>query len=60
MKQHGMDKYTETMKDTAMKYGEKCGFSYAEGFKQHLGNAYPQDNILKEILGDYVKEYFNK
>lgn len=56
MKQHGMDKYIEAMKSTAKIYGKRAGFPYAEGFKQHLGNAYPQDNILKEILGDIVKE----
>jgi len=56
MKQHGMDKYIETMKNTARLYGERCGFNYAEGFKQHRGNAYPQDNILKTILGNLVKE----
>jgi len=56
MEQHGMDKYIETMRETARVYGEYCGFGYAEGFTQHLGNAYPRDNILKEILGDLVKE----
>jgi len=56
MKQHGMDKYIETMKNTASRYGRHCSFKYAEGFIQHRGNAYPQDNILKEILGDLVEE----
>ncbi len=55
LEQHGMDSYTETMRNTAKRYGERCGFPYAEGFKQHLGNAYPQDNILKNILGEKVK-----
>lgn len=56
LKQHGIDKYIETMKNTAKIYGVRSGFSYAEGFKQHLGNAYPKKNILKKILGDLVKE----
>lgn len=56
MEQHGMDKYIETMRNTAKRYGEVSGFGYAEGYTQHLGNAYPQNNILKEILGDLVKE----
>jgi len=56
MERHNMDQYTETMRETAAQYGKQCGFTHAEGFKQHLGNAYPQDNILKEILGDLVKE----
>ena len=54
LRQHGMDKYIEAMKNTAKRFGEKIGFAYAEGFRQHLGNAYPQDNILKEILGNLV------
>jgi hypothetical protein len=54
--QHGIDKYIETMKDTARRFGERAGFAYAEGFRQHRGNAYPQDDILKEILGDLVSE----
>ena len=56
MERHNMDQYTETMRETAVEYGKRFGFNHAEGFKQHLGNAYPQDNILKEILGDLVKE----
>jgi LmbE family N-acetylglucosaminyl deacetylase len=56
MEQHGMDSYIGTMRSTAKSYGERCGFLYAEGFRQHRGNAYPQDNILKKILGEKVKE----
>jgi LmbE family N-acetylglucosaminyl deacetylase len=56
MERHKMDQYTETMRETAVAYGKKCGFEHAEGFRQHLGNAYPRDNILKELLGDLVKE----
>jgi len=56
IEQHGMDKYIEVMKSTAKLYGKRAGFSYAEGFQQHLGNAYPQDNILMEILGDTVRQ----
>jgi N-acetylglucosamine malate deacetylase 1 len=55
MKQHGMDKYLETMRDTARRYGEKCGFDFAEGDPQHLGNAYPRENVLEDALGKRVK-----
>ncbi len=55
MEQHGMDMYTQTMKDTARRYQNLSGFGYTEGFRQHLGNAYPQDNILQKILGGLVK-----
>jgi LmbE family N-acetylglucosaminyl deacetylase len=56
MEQHGMDKYIETMRSTAEKYGDASGFEYAEGFVQHRGNAYPQDNILQRILGVLCRE----
>jgi len=56
MEQHGMDKYIEVMKNTATLYGKRAGFSFAEGFRQHLGNAYPRDNVLEEILGGTVRK----
>ena len=54
LEQHGIDAYIEMMKSTARLYGENCGFEYAEGFRQHLGNAYPKENILKKVLGKIV------
>jgi len=56
MQQHHMDKYIDTMRITARRYGEVSGFDFAEGYTQHLGNAYPQDNILKKVLADLVRE----
>jgi len=53
--QHGMDRYIEHMKHQAALRGEKAGVSYAEAFCQHLGHAYPQDNVLAEVLGPYVR-----
>jgi hypothetical protein len=38
----------------AEKRGREIGCRFAEGFRQHLGHAYPQDNILKAELGDIV------
>ena len=54
--QHGIDKYIELMKSTGKLYGKECGFEYAEGFRQHLGNAYPRENLLGKILGKSVKK----
>ena len=50
--QHGMDQYVLHMKDLAAKRGEEIGVEFAEVFHQHLGHAYPQENILPDLLGD--------
>jgi hypothetical protein len=52
---HGMDEYILSMKRTAQKKGQEAGFNFAEGFRQHLGHAYPANNILEEILQNLVK-----
>jgi len=36
--------------------GQQSGFQWAEGFRQHLGQGFPQDNLLAAILGDLVRE----
>jgi LmbE family N-acetylglucosaminyl deacetylase len=54
MTHHGMDEYVNIMKNSGQKRGQQINSGYAEGFRQHLGHAYPQDNILKTELGDLV------
>jgi len=51
---HKMDEYILSMKRFAAQRGKEIGTSYAEGFRQHLGHGHPQNNILKEILGNLV------
>ncbi|MBI5835556.1 MAG: PIG-L family deacetylase [Armatimonadetes bacterium] len=51
---HGMDQYVVSMKAWASKRGRECGLATAEGFRQHLGHAYPQDCLLARELGDSV------
>jgi LmbE family N-acetylglucosaminyl deacetylase len=51
---HGMYKYVLTMKQLSEKRGKEISTKYAEGFRQHLGHAFPQENILKEELNDLV------
>ena len=51
---HNMDEYVESMKRWSMSRGSMIGTRYAEGFRQHMGHAYPQDNILKNELGELV------
>ena len=54
MTHHGMDEYVSMMKVSDEKRGREINSDFAEGFRQHLGHAYPQDNILKAELGDLV------
>jgi LmbE family N-acetylglucosaminyl deacetylase len=53
---HGMDEYVDSMKRHAQKRGKEINCQYAEGFRQHLGQSYPQDNILKKELSELVIE----
>ncbi|MFA7159941.1 MAG: PIG-L family deacetylase [Kiritimatiellia bacterium] len=48
--EHGMDEYVEFMRRDAARVGAMAGFKFGEGFIQHLGHAYPRDNILAGIL----------
>jgi LmbE family N-acetylglucosaminyl deacetylase len=50
LKHHGMDHYLQAMRDWSAKRGHECGVEFAEGFRQHLGHSYPQDNLLQELL----------
>lgn len=47
---HGVDKGMQSMRALSMLRGSEVGVRFAEGFRQHLGHAYPQDNILKQEL----------
>jgi len=51
---HHIDDYVISMKALSEKRGREINSHFAEGFRQHLGHAYPQDNILKSELGDLV------
>ncbi len=49
-KHHGLDMYIDAMRDWSAKRGSEFGCQYAEGFRQHKGHAYPQENILANLL----------
>lgn len=51
---HKMDEYILSMKRFGQQRGREINAKYAEGFRQHLGHGYPQDNVLKEILGNFI------
>ena len=55
LKHHGMD-YVGSMTEFAEQRGRQINAGYAEGFRQHLGEAFPRDNILKSALGNLVHE----
>jgi LmbE family N-acetylglucosaminyl deacetylase len=46
---------TVAMRQMAERAGELSGFRWAEGFRQHLGQGFPQDNLLGKLLGDLVR-----
>ena len=50
LQHHGMDEYVAAMEEWAHQRGAECGVSAAEGFRQHLGHSYPQDNLLLRML----------
>jgi LmbE family N-acetylglucosaminyl deacetylase len=51
---HKIDEYLLAMKRFSGERGTEAGTGFAEGFRQHLGHGFPQNNILKDILGDMV------
>jgi len=54
LEHHGIDDYVIAMKRLSQERGREINSQFAEGFRQHMGHAYPQDNILKAELGDLV------
>ncbi len=50
-KHHGMDHYVQSLRDWNAHRGRQAGVAHAEGYRQHLGHGYPQDNLLGRVLG---------
>ena len=51
---HGIDEYLEGTRRWGRERAALAGIEgveYAEGFRQHRGHAYPQANLLAEVLG---------
>ncbi len=53
---HGLDEYVASMRALATGRGRLVGVEFAEGFRQHRGHAFPQNNFLLEQLGSLVHE----
>ncbi len=45
----------EVMRQMARRAGQESGFPVAEGFRQHLGQGFPQNNLLNKLLADLVR-----
>lgn len=48
---HGIDEYIEAMKRQSALRGDEIDTEYAEAFIQHRGHAFPESDILQELLG---------
>ena len=51
---HGTDEYVDAMRWHAAMRGRDAGLVAAEAFDQHLGHAYPKNNLLGELFGEIV------
>jgi len=51
---HGIDHYLHKMKDFSRQRGNEISVEYGEGFRQHRGHAFPQNDLLKAELGHKV------
>jgi LmbE family N-acetylglucosaminyl deacetylase len=51
---HGIEEWLESLRGLSRVRGASVGVRYAEGFRQHRGHAYPQDNLLVEELRAFV------
>jgi len=49
---HGIDQYLIAMREASAARGRRINVQYGEGFRQHVGHAYPQDNLLLDLLGE--------
>jgi LmbE family N-acetylglucosaminyl deacetylase len=49
-KHHGVDNYILSMREWSGTQGRRVGVLYAEGFRQHVGHSYPQDNWLGRLF----------
>jgi LmbE family N-acetylglucosaminyl deacetylase len=50
-KHHGMDQYLQALRDWGGRRGRPFQVAFAEGYRQHRGHSYPQDNLLGQLLG---------
>ena len=49
---HGVDEYVASMQRQCRDRGNEVKVNFAEGFIQHKGHGYPQDDILTQLFSD--------
>lgn len=47
---------SDAMRKMAAWTGERVAFQWAEGFRQHLGQGFPQNDLLTALLGELVRK----
>jgi LmbE family N-acetylglucosaminyl deacetylase len=53
--QQALRNLDDPLRQMAARAGELAGFQWGEGFRQHLGQAFPQENLLATLLGERVR-----
>jgi len=53
--QQDVARMNDPMHEMARQAGRLSGFQFAEGFRQHLGQGFPQNNVLEELLDELVR-----
>lgn len=54
--QQGISDMVDVAQAMAARAGRAIGWDKAEGFRQHLGQGFPQDNVLSELLHELVRQ----
>jgi len=54
--QQGISDHAGIVREMAQRAGRLSGFRWAEGFRQHLGQGFPQDNLLGAMLGGMARD----
>jgi LmbE family N-acetylglucosaminyl deacetylase len=53
--QQGISAPSDTMRKMTARTGALVDFQWAEGFRQHLGQGFPQNDLLSTMLGESVR-----
>jgi LmbE family N-acetylglucosaminyl deacetylase len=56
--QQGISDTLSMMKSMAERAGKASGLDHAEGFRQHLGQGFPANNLLAKLLGDLAHSVY--